>query len=130
MVGFDYEKFINDLTFHVKNNNIPMSRINDAVQRILRVKFQMGLFENPLADTSLVNQVGSHEHRELAREDVRKSLVLLKNGKKEGAPMLPLPKKASKPVWRMDKHMARTSLQQSHYRYVSGTRALLFQDPT
>ncbi|KAL8129474.1 hypothetical protein V2J09_018629 [Rumex salicifolius] len=96
MIGFEYTKFIDDLTFHVKNKNIPMSRIDDAVKRILRVKFQMGLFESPLGDTSLVSQVGSHEHRELAREAVRKSLVLLKNGKKEGEAMLPLPKKASR----------------------------------
>jgi beta-glucosidase len=43
----------------VKNKVIPMSRIDDAVTRILRVKFTMGLFENPLADNSLVNELGS-----------------------------------------------------------------------
>ncbi|KAL9674925.1 hypothetical protein QQ045_003124 [Rhodiola kirilowii] len=94
MVPEQYTEFINILTSHVKSNVIPMSRIDDAVKRILRVKFVMGLFENPLADTSLVNQLGSHEHRELAREAVRKSLVLLKNG--NGTPLLPLPKKAAK----------------------------------
>jgi beta-glucosidase len=73
-----------------------MSRIDDAVRRILRVKFTMGLFEHPLADYSLVKQLGSQEHRELAREAVRKSLVLLKNGKSTDKPLLPLPKKAPK----------------------------------
>ncbi|KAJ7949475.1 Beta-glucosidase [Quillaja saponaria] len=96
MVPFKYTDFIDDLTLLVKNNIIPTSRINDAVQRILLVKFTMGLFENPLADLSLVNELGSQEHRDLAREAVRKSLVLLKNGKNGTAPLLPLPKKAPK----------------------------------
>lgn len=96
MVPNDYTEFIDDLTLQVKNNIIPMSRIDDAVKRILRVKFVMGLFENPLADLSLASQLGSKEHRELAREAVRKSLVLLKNGKPGDKPMLPLPKKAKK----------------------------------
>ncbi|OAY44390.1 beta-glucosidase BoGH3B [Manihot esculenta] len=96
MVPFNYTEFIDGLTDQVKRNIIPMSRIDDAVKRILRVKFTMGLFENPIADETLVNQLGSQEHRELAREAVRKSLVLLKNGKSADKPLLPLPKKASK----------------------------------
>ncbi|XP_044470525.1 beta-glucosidase BoGH3B-like isoform X1 [Mangifera indica] len=96
MVPNNYTEFINGLTSLVKKNFIPMSRIDDAVERILRVKFVMGLFENPLADYSLVDQLGSQEHRELAREAVRKSLVLLKNGESADHPLLPLPKKASK----------------------------------
>lgn len=97
MVPMNYVEFIDGLTSQVNNKIIPMTRIDDAVRRILRVKFVMGLFENPLADYSLVNQLGSQEHRQLAREAVRKSLVLLKNGKSAGAaPLLPLPKKAPK----------------------------------
>ncbi|XP_055830031.1 uncharacterized protein LOC129899195 [Solanum dulcamara] len=96
MIPVKYEEFIDNLTLLVKANIIPMSRIDDAVTRILRVKFTMGLFENPLADLSLVNQLGSQEHRELAREAVRKSLVLLKNGKSTSSPLLPIPKKAPK----------------------------------
>ena len=96
MVPYTFTEFIDDLTYQVKNNIIPMSRIDDAVKRILRVKFVMGLFENPMADNSLVNQLGSQEHRELAREAVRKSLVLLKNGESADKPLLPLPKKATK----------------------------------
>ncbi|XP_047316683.1 beta-glucosidase BoGH3B-like [Impatiens glandulifera] len=96
MVPLEYKEFIDDLTLQVKNNIIPMSRIDDAVKRILRVKFVMGLFENPLADFSLVNHLGSKEHRELAREAVRKSLVLLKNGKPGSTPLIPLPKKSQK----------------------------------
>ncbi|XP_031391752.1 uncharacterized protein LOC116203913 isoform X2 [Punica granatum] len=96
MVPYTYTEFINELTRQVKSKIIPMSRIDDAVSRILRVKFTMGLFEHPLADDSLVKQLGSQEHRELAREAVRKSLVLLKNGESADGPVLPLPKNAPK----------------------------------
>ncbi|KAJ0080481.1 hypothetical protein Patl1_22849 [Pistacia atlantica] len=96
MVPENYTEFIDGLTSLVKKKVIPMTRIDDAVKRILRVKFVMGLFENPLADESFVDQLGSQEHRELAREAVRKSLVLLKNGESADQPLLPLPKKASK----------------------------------
>ncbi|VAI36756.1 unnamed protein product [Triticum turgidum subsp. durum] len=96
MVPYAYTEFIDDLTYQVKNNIIPMSRIDDAVYRILRVKFTMGLFESPYADPSLVGELGKQEHRDLAREAVRKSLVLLKNGKSASSPLLPLPKKAGK----------------------------------
>ncbi|RRT37130.1 hypothetical protein B296_00049700 [Ensete ventricosum] len=93
MIPNDYTEFINDLTYQVESKIIPMSRIDDAVKRILRVKFTMGLFENPFPDPSLVDQLGKQEHRELARDAVRRSLVLLKNGKSADAPVLPLPKK-------------------------------------
>lgn len=96
MVPYNYKEFIDGLTSLVKNKFIPMSRIDDAVTRILRVKFTIGLFEHPLADYSLTKYLGIKEHRELAREAVRKSLVLLKNGKSANKPMIPLPKKASK----------------------------------
>ncbi|XP_059652834.1 uncharacterized protein LOC132299954 isoform X2 [Cornus florida] len=96
MLPFKYTEFIDDLIFLVKNKVIPMDRIDDAVERILLVKFNVDLFENPLADLSLVDEVGSQAHRNLAREAVRKSLVLLKNGKEEDGPLLPLPTNASK----------------------------------
>ncbi|KAM7529903.1 hypothetical protein LguiB_033313 [Lonicera macranthoides] len=96
MIPYNYTEFFNDMKFLVKNKYISMSRIDDAVKRILRVKFEMGLFENPLSDLSYAKYLGCKEHRELAREAVRKSLVLLKNGKLGDPPMLPLPKKASK----------------------------------
>ncbi|KAG8098152.1 hypothetical protein GUJ93_ZPchr0013g37396 [Zizania palustris] len=96
MVPYTYTEFIDDLTSQVENKIIPMSRIDDAVYRILRVKFTMGLFESPFADPTLAGELGKQEHRELAREAVRKSLVLLKNGKSDYSPVLPLPKKAGK----------------------------------
>jgi beta-glucosidase len=66
-------------------------RVDDAVRRILRVKFELGLFENPYGDPSLVKTVGSEEHRALARQAVRESLVLLKNDNNA----LPVDKNAS-----------------------------------
>ncbi|KAB2606376.1 lysosomal beta glucosidase-like [Pyrus ussuriensis x Pyrus communis] len=96
MVPFNHTEFIDIVTTHVNNKLIPMSRIDDAVKRILRVKFVMGLFENPLADQSFVDKLGSQIHRDLAREAVRKSLVLLKNGENADAPVLPLSKKAKR----------------------------------
>ena len=63
----------------VAEGKVSQSRIDDAVRRILRVKFQMGLFENNTTDPKLTAAVGSPEHRAVARECVRESLVLLKN---------------------------------------------------
>ncbi|XP_057542389.1 uncharacterized protein LOC130820864 [Amaranthus tricolor] len=96
MVPHNYTEFIDILTNLVKNNYIHMERIDDAVRRILHVKFTMGLFENPMSDFSLVHELGSQAHRNLAREAVRKSLVLLKNGKEGETPLLPLPKEATR----------------------------------
>lgn len=58
MVPYNYTEFIDDLTMLVKNNFVPMSRIDDAVERILRVKFVMGLFENPFPDLSMAKYLG------------------------------------------------------------------------
>jgi beta-glucosidase len=55
----------------------PIERIDDAVRRILTVKFELGLFERPLTDDSRLDLIGSDAHRELARQAVRESLVLL-----------------------------------------------------
>lgn len=55
---FNYTQYIDDVTSLVKKGIINMSRIDDAVRRILRVKFIMGLFENPLADLSFADQLG------------------------------------------------------------------------
>ncbi|KAM7496473.1 hypothetical protein LguiA_020887 [Lonicera macranthoides] len=96
MVPFRYQLFLEDLMHLVKSGEIPMARIDDAVERILRVKFVAGLFEYPLSDRSLLDKVGCKMHRDLAREAVRKSLVLLKNGKDPKKPFLPLEKNAKK----------------------------------
>jgi beta-glucosidase len=79
MVPDKYKEFISTFRNLAENNEIPISRIDDAVRRILRVKFELGLFEKPYADRSLISTVGSSMHRKVARECVRQSLVLLKN---------------------------------------------------
>lgn len=79
MVPYDYDRFIETLTKAVNQGDVLMERIDDAVRRILTVKFELGLFERPIADESLLAGVGSVEHRALAREAVSRSLVLLKN---------------------------------------------------
>lgn len=91
MVPQDYRRFVNTLSEAVRKGDVPQSRIDDAVTRILRVKFEMGLFERSYKQNAeLLAKVGSEEHRAVAREAVAKSLVLLKN---EGG-ALPLSKSA------------------------------------
>jgi beta-glucosidase len=71
--------FQNTLT-QVRAGEIPQERIDDAVTRILRVKVRAGFFKRPApAERNDLAQLGSPAHRALAREAVRKSLVLLKN---------------------------------------------------
>jgi beta-glucosidase len=72
----------------VAEGKVSQARIDDAVSRILRIKFQMGLFENAYTDPALTAQIGSPEHRAVARECVQQSMVLLKNS----ARTLPLAK--------------------------------------
>ena len=86
--GHNYAEFIGDLKQLVIDGKVPLARIDDAVRRILTVKYQMGLFEHPYSDPKLTATIGSPEHREIARECVRESLVLLKNS----AHTLPLKK--------------------------------------
>ncbi|SDO23924.1 beta-glucosidase [Paenibacillus sp. yr247] len=67
---------------------IALSRIDDAVTRILRVKFESGVFEHPMTDENLATAFGSDANRSLARRAVRESLVLLKNDRVNGQPIL------------------------------------------
>jgi beta-glucosidase len=78
-MGPQWKAFYEQLTRAVEQGDVPLSRIDDAVTRILRAKFTLGLFEHPYADLDAFKRIGSPEHRELAREAVRQSLVLLKN---------------------------------------------------
>jgi len=69
--------FISNLIKLVEEGTVPMSRIDDAVIRILRFKQSIGLFENPL--TSQAGEIGTDENRTAARSLVSDSLVLLRN---------------------------------------------------
>ena len=91
MVPKKYPQLYTLLLELVNEKRVAMSRIDDAVKRILRVKFATGLLDNdrsPLADRKLHSSFGSAEHRQVARECVRETLVLLKNDKR----VLPLSK--------------------------------------
>ncbi|GAB4581004.1 MAG: glycoside hydrolase family 3 N-terminal domain-containing protein [Anaerolineales bacterium] len=79
MVPFEFKVFISSLTRAIEHGLVSMNRIDDAVRRILRVKLEMDLFSRPFGDETLLSRVGSPEHRTIAREAVRQSLVLLKN---------------------------------------------------
>jgi len=85
-----YPEFVSTLKGLVQSGRVPPARVDDAVLRILRQKQALGLFDKPKSDRSLLPQVGSDAHRQLGREAVRKSLVLLEN---EGH-VLPLSKTA------------------------------------
>ncbi len=92
MLPNNHREFIKLFKQLVTEGRIKEDRINDAVRRILTIKFKMGLFERPLTDRGLTAQIGSKEHREVARQAVRESLVLLKNDAK----VLPLSKENKK----------------------------------
>ena len=79
MVPTDYMNFINVMKQAVDNKDITEERINDAVRRILRAKFSLGLFEHPYPDPAFISTVRSAEHIAIARQAVQESMVLLKN---------------------------------------------------
>ena len=82
MVPAQWRRFIECLEDRVRAGVVPLHRIDDAVRRILRVKFACGLFDQPAPSArngSGGASFGSREHRDVAREAVRKSLVLLRN---------------------------------------------------
>ncbi len=89
-VDGDLGMFQDGVRHAVLNGVIPQARIDDAVRRILRQKFRVGLFDNPFPDKQLIGKIGIKEHRGVARQAVRESLVLLKNENS----LLPLRKKA------------------------------------
>jgi beta-glucosidase len=79
MTPDSWKGFYRNLLDQVRSGAVPMQRIDDAVRRILRVKMRLGLFDPARPWEGRAEAVGSPEHRQLAREAVRKSLVLLKN---------------------------------------------------
>ncbi len=79
MVPIRYREFVARLKALVAAGRVSPARIDDAVRRILRQKARFKLWERPFADRALTAAVGSAEHRAVARQAVRQSLVLLKN---------------------------------------------------
>ena len=89
MVPLDYS-FADHLLALVKEGSVPQSRIDEAVRRILRVKFQLGLFEKPMPDAALKAKFASPESRQVSLQAAQESLTLLKNANN----VLPLAKTA------------------------------------
>lgn len=93
-VDGDLDDFQEGLAEGIADGSVELSRIDDAVRRILRQKFRLDLFENPFPNADLIAKIGAKEHREIAKQAVRESLVLLKNENK----LLPLAKETKKIV--------------------------------
>ena len=77
--GQPYKKFMRLLKENVEEGSISMERIDDAVSRILKVKLRNGLFGNPIVQNDNLQVIGSDDHRNIARQAVRESVVVLKN---------------------------------------------------
>ena len=77
--GQPYKKFMRLLKENVEEGSISMERIDDAVSRILKVKLRNGLFTNPIVQNDNLQVIGSDDHRNIARQAVRESVVVLKN---------------------------------------------------
>lgn len=93
-VDGDLDLFQKGVKEGIIDEEVSPQRIDDAVKRILRQKFRLGLFENPFPDASLIPEIGCSAHRDKARQAVRESLVLLKNQDK----VLPIDKNSRKIV--------------------------------
>jgi beta-glucosidase len=78
MVPNDYS-FADHLVALVKEGAVPQSRIDEAVRRILLVKFELGLFDKPMPDASLKSKFALPEYREVSLQAARESITLLKN---------------------------------------------------
>ena len=79
MVPYEYEQFFNDLVQLVNEGEVSMERIDDAVKRILKLKFELDLFENPVTNYEEYEDFGSKKHHQLAYKAASESITLLKN---------------------------------------------------
>lgn len=79
MLPFDYKSFVYYMDKAIRTGDISENRLNDAVRRILKTKFELGLFDISVTDAPDLSVIGSKHNREIARDAVRKSLVILKN---------------------------------------------------
>ncbi len=71
--------FSDNLIALVKEKKVPMTRIDDAVRRILRVKYELGLFEKPMPNPSVRSNFGKPEYSQASLQAARETLTLLKN---------------------------------------------------
>ena len=79
MVPYEYEEFTDYLFELVEEGKVKMSRIDDATRKILKLKFELGLFKNPVTNYQDYPKFGSEESNKLAYESASESITLLKN---------------------------------------------------
>ena len=79
MVPYEYEHFVKNLISLVEEGEVSMGRIDDAVKRILKLKFELDLFENPVTNYNDYEDFGSKKHHQLAYKAASESITLLKN---------------------------------------------------
>jgi beta-glucosidase len=96
--GVDMSMVPNDLSFYhdlialVKEGKVSEERINDAVRRILRVKYRLGLFDDPFPEPEAIANFGKLIYGNIALRAAEESMTLLKNDTVDGSPLLPLKK--------------------------------------
>jgi beta-glucosidase len=90
MIPYNYKEFCTDLISLVKEGKVPMSRIDDAVTRILRVKEELNLFQTPMSYLKDYPKFGSEEFQKASYNTAAESITLLKNDNNT----LPVSKKA------------------------------------
>lgn len=101
----NHEEFMTKLKSSVEDGTVSMTRIDDAVRRILNMKYDLGLFHDPYSKQEFAEQIGKASHRAVARQAVRESLVLLKNDSKV------LPLALDEPVAVVGEHADNSGLQ-------------------
>ncbi len=79
MVPYEYEHFVKNLISLVEEGEVSMGRIDDAVKRILKLKFELDLFKNPVTNYKDYEDFGSKKHHQLAYKAASESITLLKN---------------------------------------------------
>ena len=79
MVPYEYEHFVKNLISLVEEGEVKMDRIDDAVRRILKLKFELDLFKNPVTNYKDYEDFGSKKHHQLAYKAASESITLLKN---------------------------------------------------
>ena len=94
MAGVDMEMasrcYIEQLESLMEDGVVPVSRVDAMVANVLRVKFRLGLFQDPYCDPERLPPIGNADHLEAARRTATESVVMLKNDHHRGAPALPL----------------------------------------
>ncbi|MCL7762556.1 glycoside hydrolase family 3 C-terminal domain-containing protein [Polaribacter sp. Z014] len=121
--------FYDDLIALVNQGEVSMERIDDAVRRILKVKMDLGLFDNPYPEKEAIKNFGKKEYKEIALQAARESMTLLKNDSLQNKAVLPL-KKNSKVLISGPASNSLASLHGSWSYSWQGDKEALFPEST